>query len=52
LEKFWAFHHYHGFPEGVNIKVNAQLKSLMDNDFKSLADFKAYKARHANANGN
>ena len=44
LEKFWAFHHYTGMPEGSTIVVNAELQKLLDEEFKSLDDFKAKAA--------
>ena len=26
LEKFWAFHHYHGLPEGCKLAMNAEVR--------------------------
>ena len=40
LEKFWAFHHYHGFPKGSNIAMNPKLRKLVEEEFKTLDDFK------------
>jgi la-related protein 1 len=48
LEKFWAFHHYTGLPKGSTIEVNAELRRLLDEEFKSIDDFKA-KAPHYKA---
>jgi la-related protein 1 len=44
LEKFWAFHHYTGMPKGSTLKVNAELETLLKDEFKSLDDFKAKAA--------
>lgn len=27
LEKFWAFHHYHGLPAGCSLGVNPEVRS-------------------------
>jgi la-related protein 1 len=45
LEKLWAFHHYHGFPAGANMMMNPKVKELLDEDYKSLEDFKARAKR-------
>lgn len=44
LEKFWAFHHYTGMPKGSSLVVNAELQRLLNEEFKSLDDFKAKAA--------
>lgn len=40
LEKFWAFHHFGGLPKGSGIEINAKLKKLLVEDFRSLEDFR------------
>lgn len=40
LEKFWAFHHYTGLPKKPKISIEPELKKLLDEDFRCLADFR------------
>ncbi|KAL6752330.1 hypothetical protein V8C86DRAFT_2756979 [Haematococcus lacustris] len=47
LEKFWAFHHYSGLPKDSQIVINSKLKSLLDNEYKTLDCFKRDNARRA-----
>jgi hypothetical protein len=28
LEKFWAFHHYHGFPKNCDLKMNPEVRIM------------------------
>ena len=44
LEKFWAFHHWNGVPKGSSIVVNSELQRLLDEEFRTLDDFKAKAA--------
>jgi hypothetical protein len=29
LEKFWAFHHYHGFPKDCDLKMNDEVRLIV-----------------------
>lgn len=40
LEKFWAYHHYTGFPKGCKLRMHPELQKLLQTDFTSLDDFK------------
>jgi len=46
LEKFWAFHHYTGFPKDCNLTMDAQLREVLDTKFRTLDDFKAAQPEH------
>ena len=46
LEKFWAFHHYTGLPPDSNIEIEPELKKLLDEEFRSLEDFREKAAQY------
>ncbi|CAG9462764.1 unnamed protein product [Pedinophyceae sp. YPF-701] len=45
LEKFWAYHHYHGLPKGCGVAMDPDLKHLLDTEYRSLDDFKRAQER-------
>lgn len=47
LEKLWAFHHYTGFPrDQPSLEMHPQLKKLLEQDFRTLDDFKAKASQY------
>lgn len=45
LEKFWAYHHYHGLPADCGVERDQELERMLAKDFTSLKDFKAARKR-------
>eukprot|EP00878_Enallax_costatus_P026342 GHUV01028269.1.p1 GENE.GHUV01028269.1~~GHUV01028269.1.p1 ORF type:complete len:443 (+),score=159.31 GHUV01028269.1:30-1331(+) len=49
LEKFWAFHHYKGLPDGSDIEVHPELKQLLEGPFKNLDCFREEQRKRREA---
>jgi la-related protein 1 len=46
LEKFWAYHFYHGLPKESDVSMHSELKRLLDEEFKTLEDFRAKASKY------